>query len=166
VAVVGIGGLGHLALQFARVFGAEVTAISTSPTKEAEARSMGAHHFVSLRENEAMKKLAGSFDLILSTINQDPDWNTLVAALRPRGTLSVVGVPPSPISVQAFPLIAGQRSLAGSPSGSPSMLQEMLTVAARHGVKAIIESFPMAKVNDAVARLKKNQVRYRAVLGN
>ncbi len=127
---------------------------------------MGAHHFVNSRENEAMKKLAGSFDLILSTINQDPDWNTLVAALRPRGTLAVVGVPPSPISVHAFPMIAGQRSLAGSPSGSPSMLQEMLTVAARHGVKAITEAFPMAKVNAAVAKLKKNQVRYRAVLSN
>ena len=166
VAVVGIGGLGHLALQFARVFGAEVTAISTSPNKEAESKSMGAHYFVNSRENEAMKKLAGSFDLILSTINQDPDWNTLVAALRPRGTLSVVGVPPSPISAHAFPLIASQRAIAGSPSGSPSMLQEMLTVAARHGVKAITQAFPMAKANDAVAKLKKNQVRYRAVLAN
>ncbi len=166
VAVVGIGGLGHLALQFARVFGAEVTAISTSPNKEAEATSLGAHHFVNSRDNEAMKKLAGSFDLILSTINQDPDWNTLVAALRPRGTLSVVGVPPNPISVHAFPLIAGQRSIAGSPGGSPSMLREMLTVAARHGVRAIAQAFPMAKVNDAVTKLKKNQVRYRAVLEN
>ena len=123
---------------------------------------MGAHHFVNSRENEAMKKLAGSFDLILSTINQDPDWNTLVAALRPRGMLAIVGVPPSPVSVQAFPLVAGQRSVAGS----PSMLQEMLTVAARHGVKAITETFPMAKVNEALAKMKKNQVRYRAVLSN
>lgn len=166
VAVIGIGGLGHLALQFARVFGAEVIAISTSPDKEAEAQSMGANHFVNSRDNEAMKKLAGSFDLILSTVNQDQDWTTLVAALRPHGTLCLLGVPPNPVSAPVFPLVAGQRSIAGSPAGSPSMLQEMLRVAARHGVKAITEAFPMAKVNDAVAKLKKNQIRYRAVLGN
>lgn len=166
VAVIGIGGLGHLGLQFAHAFGAEVTAISTSPSKEAEARSLGAHAFVNSRDSAAMKKLAGSFDLILSTINQDQDWSSLVNALRPRGTLWFVGVPPSPVSTHVFPLIAGQRSIAGSPSGSPSMLQEMLMVAARHGIQAITESFPMAKVNDAIARLKKNQIRYRAVLGN
>ncbi len=166
VAVIGIGGLGHLALQFAHVFGAEVTAVSTSLNKEKEARSLGADHFVNSRDNEAMKKLAGSFDLILSTINQDQDWSTLVAALRPRGTLWFVGVPPSPVATHVFPLIAGQRSIAGSPSGSPRMLQEMLMVAARHDVKAITEAFPMAKVNDAIAKLKKNQIRYRAVLGN
>lgn len=166
VAVIGIGGLGHLGLQFAHAFGAEVTAISTSPSKEAEARSLGAHAFVNSRDSAAMKKLAGSFDLIISTINQDQDWSSLVNALRPRGTLWFVGVPPSPVSTHVFPLIAGQRSIAGSPSGSPSMLQEMLMVAARHGIQAITESFPMAKVNDAIARLKKNQIRYRAVLGN
>ncbi|MHB8302174.1 MAG: NAD(P)-dependent alcohol dehydrogenase [Acidobacteriaceae bacterium] len=166
VAVIGIGGLGHLALQFAHVFGAEVTAVSTSLDKEPEAKSLGAHHFVNSRDNGAMKKLAGSFDLVLSTVPQDQDWNTLVAALRPRGTLWLVGVPPSPLSAQVFPLIAGQRSIAASPSGGPHMLQEMLAVAARHDVKAITEPFPMAKANDAIAKLKKNQIRYRAVLGN
>lgn len=166
VAVIGIGGLGHLALQFAHVFGAEVTAVSTSMSKEEESRSLGADHFVNSRENSAMKKLAGSFDLVLSTINQDQDWGALVGALRPRGTLWFVGVPPSPVCTHVFPLIAGQRSIAGSPSGSPHMLREMLMVAARHEVKAITEAFPMAKANDAMAKLKKNQIRYRAVLRN
>jgi alcohol/geraniol dehydrogenase (NADP+) len=166
VAVIGIGGLGHLALQFAHVFGAEVTAISTSPDKEQETRSLGADHFANTRDNVAMKNLAGSFDLILSTITQEQDWGTMLAALRPHGTLWFLGALSSPISAPVFPLIMGQRSIAGSPVGSPSMLQEMLTVAARHGVKAVTELFPMAKVNDAVAKLKKNQIRYRAVLGN
>lgn len=166
VGILGIGGLGHLGIQFARVFGAEVTAFSSSADKEEEARSLGAHHFVSSRDVAAIKKLAGSFDLILSTVNQDMDWPVMVAALRPHGTLSMVGVPPSPMAVPAFPLIGGQRSITGSPTGSPSMLHEMLTVAARHGVKAITERFPMAQVNEAIAKLKKNQVRYRAVLTN
>ncbi len=166
VAVIGIGGLGHLALQFANVFGAEVTAISSSAGKEAEAESLGAHHFVSSRDNEAMKKLAGSFDLVLSTVNHDQDWGTMVATLRPRGTLWFLGVPPSPVSTPIFPLLVGQRSIASSPSGSPSMLQEMLRVAALHNVRAITEAFPMSKVNEAIAKLKKNQIRYRAVLGN
>ena len=166
VGVIGIGGLGHIAIQFARVFGAEVTAFSTSASKEAEANSLGAHHFVSSRDMAAVKKLAGSFDLILSTINQDLDWLVLLAALRPHGTLCFVGVPPSPISTHAFPLIAGQRSITGSPTGSPSMLHEMLIVAARHNVKAITERFPMAEANAAISRLKKNHVRYRAVLAN
>jgi uncharacterized zinc-type alcohol dehydrogenase-like protein len=164
--VIGIGGLGHLGLQFAKAFGAEVTAFSTSKEKEAEARSLGAHHFVNTRDTGALKKVAGSFDLLLSTVNADQDWQAYVAALRPKGTLCVVGVPPSPLQLQGFPLIAGQKNIAGSPIGSPRDLHEMLDVAARHGVKAITECFPMAKANDAVARVKKNQVRYRAVLAN
>ena len=166
VGIVGIGGLGHLGLQFAKAFGAEVTALSTSTDKEAEARRLGANHFVNTRDNGGLKKIAGSFDLLLSTVSADQDWPALVASLRPKGTLCVVGVPPSPIAVQAFPLIAGKRSLTGSNTGSPQDLHEMLDVAARHGVKAITERFPMAKANEALLRVKKNQVRYRAVLTN
>ena len=166
VGVIGIGGLGHLGLQFARAFGAEVTAFSTSTGKEEEARNLGAHHFVNTRDNGALKKIAGSFDLLLSTVGADQDWPSIVNCLRPKGTLCVVGVPPSPISIQAFPLIAGQRSISGSPTGSPRDLYRMLDVAARHGIKAITERFPMAKANEALVRVKKNQVRYRAVLTN
>lgn len=166
VGIVGIGGLGHMALQFARVFGAEVTAFSTSSAKEAEAREMGAHHFVNSRESKAMKDVAGSLDFILNTANADQDWATYVQALRPTGTLCFVGVPPSPVSLHAFPLISGMRTVTGSPVGSPYGLREMLNVAARHGVKAKTELFPMSKANEAIEKVKKNKVRYRAVLAN
>ena len=166
VGIVGIGGLGHLAIQFARVFGAEVTAFSSSAAKEEEARALGAHNFVNTRESKAMKDVVGSLDFILSTINADQDWGVYVAALRPTGTLCFVGVPPSSLSVHAFPLISGLRSITGNPAGSPYRLKEMLDVAARHGVKATTESFPMAQANTAIDKVKKGKVRYRAVLAN
>ncbi len=166
VGVIGIGGLGHLGLQFARTFGAEVTAFSTSKDKENEARELGAHNFVNTRDTGALKKVAGSFDFLLSTVSADQDWQAYVNALRPKGTLCIVGVPPSPLQIQAFSLLAGQKAISGSPTGSPRDLYEMLDVAARHGVKAVTERFAMAKANDAVAKVKKNQVRYRAVLAN
>jgi alcohol/geraniol dehydrogenase (NADP+) len=166
VAVIGIGGLGHLALQFARAFGADVTAISTSKDKEEEAMALGANHFVDTHESSTLKSLAGSFDVILNTANADQDWQVYVNALRPKGTLVFLGVPPKPITVQAFPLVAGQRAISGSPTGSPRDLNEMMRVAARHNVKAMTELFAMDKVNDAIALVKKNKVRYRAVLVN
>jgi len=166
VGIVGIGGLGHIAIQFARVFGAEVTAFSTSAAKEEEVRALGAQHFVNTRESKALKEVAGTFDFILSTVNADQDWGVFIQALRPTGTLCFVGVPPAPVSLNAFPLISGLRSVTGNPTGSPYRLKEMLDVAARHGVKAQIESFPMAKANDAIEKVKKNKVRYRAVLAN
>jgi uncharacterized zinc-type alcohol dehydrogenase-like protein len=113
-----------------------------------------------------MKEVAGTLDFVLNTANADQDWGVFVQALRPTGTLCFVGVPPSPVSVSAFPLIAGLRTITGSPIGSPHQLREMLDVAARHGVKAQIESFPMAKANAAIEKVKKNKVRYRAVLTN
>ena len=166
VGIVGIGGLGHMALQFARVFGAEVTAFSSSASKEEEARALGAHHFVNTRESKAMRAVAGTFDFILTTINANQDWMAYIQALRPAGTLCFVGVPPAPITVHAFPLISGIRTITGSPIGSPHRLREMIDVAARHNVKAQIESFPMAKANEAIEKVKKNKVRYRAVLAN
>ena len=166
VGVVGIGGLGHLAIQFARIFGAEVTAFSTTIAKEEEARTLGAHHFVNSLESKAMKEVAGSLDFILTTVNADQDWGAYLQALRPNGALWFVGVPPSPVSVHAFPLISGQRTIGGSPVGSPFRLREMLDVAARHGVKATTERFPMDKANEAIDKVKKGKVRYRAVLAN
>jgi len=166
VGIVGIGGLGHIAIQFARVFGAEVTAFSTSVAKEAEARALGAHHFVNSRETKAMKEVAGALDFVLTTVNADQDWSAYLQTLRPNGTLWFVGVPPSPVAVHAFPLISGQRTIGGSPVGSPALLREMLDVAARHGVKATTERFPMEKANEAIEKVKKGKVRYRAVLAN
>jgi uncharacterized zinc-type alcohol dehydrogenase-like protein len=166
VGVIGIGGLGHMAIQFAKAFGADVTAFSTSKDKENEARELGANHFVSTRDTGALKKVAGSFDVLLSTVSADQDWAAYVGALRPKGVICLVGAPPSPLSLQAFPLIGGQKAISGSPTGSPRDLYEMLDVAARHNVKAVTERFAMAKANDAVAKVKKNQIRYRAVLAN
>ena len=166
VGVVGIGGLGHIAIQFARAFGAEVTAFSSSADKEEEARALGAHRFVNTRETKAMKEVAGRLDFLLTTVNADQDWSTYLQALRSTGNLCFVGVPPSPVTVPAFPLISGARSISGSPIGSPHRLREMLDVAARHGVKATTELFPMAKANEAIEKVKKSKVRYRAVLAN
>jgi uncharacterized zinc-type alcohol dehydrogenase-like protein len=166
VGVIGIGGLGHMGVQFARAFGAEVTAFSTSKDKEKEAKELGAHHFVNTRDTGALKKVAGAFDFLLSTVSADQDWAAYVNALRPKGTLCVVGAAPSPIQLSAFALIGGQKAISGNPTGSPRDLHEMLDVAARHNVKAITERFSMSKANDAVAKVKKNQVRYRAVLAN
>jgi uncharacterized zinc-type alcohol dehydrogenase-like protein len=166
VGVIGIGGLGHLGIQFAKAFGAEVTAFSTSKEKEADARKLGAHHFVNTRDLTELKKVGGSFDLLLSTVRADQDWQAYVSALRPNGTLCLVGASPSPVQVNAFSLIGGQKAVSGSNAGSPRDIAEMLDVAARHGVKAVTEKFAMAKANDAVAKVKKSQVRYRAVLAN
>ncbi|WP_433973102.1 NAD(P)-dependent alcohol dehydrogenase [Tunturiibacter lichenicola] len=166
VGVIGIGGLGHLGIQFAKAFGAEVTAFSTSKDKEAEAKSLGAHNFVNTRDTGALKKVAGSFDLLLSTVSADQDWQAYVNALRPKGMLCLVGASPAPVQVQGASLITHQKAVSGSNTGSPHDLAEMLDVAARHGVKAITERFAMAKANDAVTKVKKNQVRYRAVLAN
>ncbi|ADW68488.1 NAD(P)-dependent alcohol dehydrogenase [Granulicella tundricola] len=166
VGIIGIGGLGHMGIQFAKAFGAEVTAFSTSKDKEAEALELGAHHFVNTRDTGAIKKVAGSFDLLLSTVNADQDWQGYVNALRPKGSFVFLGAPPTPVPLQVSALIFGQKCVAGSPTGSPHDIEEMLDVAARHGIKAITERFEMAKANEAVAKVKKNQVRYRAVLAN
>lgn len=166
VGVIGIGGLGHLALQFANAFGCEVTAFSSSPSKEAEARKMGAHHFVNSRDQEALSKKASSLDFILSTIHAPLDWNLYLSLLRPDGKLCFVGVPDQPISIPVFPLIGGRKSICGSPIGSRTMISEMLDFAARHQIQAQTEIASMAEVNAAVERVRKNQARYRMVLKN
>lgn len=164
VGVVGIGGLGHLAIQFARAFGSEVTAFSTSKDKEPEAHSLGAHAFVNTRDTSAVKKLAGCFDLILSTVSGDQDLHNFIHALRPKGTLCMLGAPAAPLQIAGFSLIGAERAITGSNTGSPRDLREMLDIAARHEIKAVTERFAMKDANTAVTRVKKNQVRYRAVL--
>lgn len=166
VGVIGIGGLGHLALQFARALGAEVTAFSTSPDKASEARRFGAQHFVSTRDKDALFHDAKTIDFLLSAVSADADWPTWINVLRPRGTLCFVGASPSPVQLQVFSLITGERKLAGSAIGSPGRIAEMLALAARTGITTAIERFPMARVNDAIERVRKNQARYRIVLEN
>ncbi len=166
VGIIGIGGLGHIALQFARAFGAEVTAFSSSAGKEEEALRLGAHRFVGVRESKALKAVAGHFDLLLSTVNADADWSAYVQALRPHGSLVFVGRPPGPATLSMIPLIAGIRSVSGCNTGGPTQIAEMLDVASRHKIKAVIEPYPMREANTAVERSRKGAVRYRAVLAN
>lgn len=165
VGVVGIGGLGHMALQFLHAWGCEVTAFSTSPAKEEEARSFGADRFVSTRGADALAAIAGSLDMILVTINVELDWEAYLAALRPRGRLHVVGAVPS-VSAGGFSLIGGQKSISGSPLGSPATTAEMVRFAARHGIAPMTEHFPMSRVNEAMDRLRAGHARYRIVLEN
>ena len=166
VGVVGVGGLGHLAIQFAGAMGCEVTAFSTSPNKESEAKKFGAHHFVDSRNREKMKKTQRSLDFILTTVFADLDWRVYVNALRPRGKLCFVGVPEQPITISPSQLIEGQRSICGSPIGGRVMMQEMLQFAARHKIEAQIETLPFSEVNAAMAKVRDSQARYRVVLKN
>jgi len=164
VGIIGIGGLGHMALQFANKWGCEVHAFTTSDSKEAEARQMGAHYVHNTKKPDALKKLAGSLDLIISTINVPIDVPGVLNALVPLGRLHVVGANLEPMPVPALSLIFGQRSITGSPTGSPSALDAMLTFSARHGVAPVTEFFPMSKVNDAMEHLRAGKARYRIVL--
>ena len=164
VGVIGIGGLGHMALGFLHAWGCDVTAFSSSPEKEAEARKMGADHFINSRDPQAIEAAANSFDFILSTVNVDLDWNSYVAALRPKGKLHFVGVVPNPLTAQIFPLIMGQKSITASPLGSPTTVASMLDFAARHDVKPITETYAFDQLNEAIDRLRDGKARYRLVL--
>lgn len=164
VGVIGIGGLGHMALKFARAWGCEVTAFTSSASKEEEARAFGAHQVVSSRDTEAIQALAGTFDLILDTVNVGLDWNALLGALAPGGRFHVVGAVLEPIPVPAVALIFGQKSVSGSPTGSRGGIDAMLGFAARHGIAPQTELFPMTRVNDAMDHLRAGKARYRIVL--
>ncbi|MGB8329434.1 MAG: NAD(P)-dependent alcohol dehydrogenase [Polyangiales bacterium] len=164
VGIIGIGGLGHLAIRFARAFGCEVTAFSSTAAKEAEARSHGAHHFVSSVDATALKSQRESMDLIVSTVNHPLDWPRYVSALRPDGVLSFVGALAEPLSIPSGLLLARRRSVTGSPIGGRVAMREMLDFAARHRIGAQVETLPMTEVNAALERLRHNDVRYRFVL--
>jgi uncharacterized zinc-type alcohol dehydrogenase-like protein len=166
VGVIGIGGLGHLALQFLDKWGCDVTAFTSSAGKTEEARRMGAHHVVDTRSAGELAKVAGSFDFILSTVAVSLDWSQYISALAPKGHLHVVGVVPAPMAIAAFPLIAGQRSVGGSPSGAPGTVAAMLEFCARHGIRPVTEEFPMSRANEAMAHLEAGKARYRIVLKN
>jgi alcohol/geraniol dehydrogenase (NADP+) len=164
VGVVGIGGLGHMAVKFARAYGCDVTAFTSSEGKIDEARRFGASHVVSSRNSDAIKALAGTIDLLIVTVNAALDWDALIGTLAPNGRMHVVGAVPEPIPVAVFPLIFGQRSISGSPTGSPVDIGTMLEYAARHGVTPQTEHFPMSRINDAFQRLEAGKARYRIVL--
>lgn len=164
VGVVGIGGLGHMALKFANAWGCEVTAFTSTDSKANEARSFGAHHVVNSRKDEDLKRIAGTLDMVLVTVNVPLNWPAIMGTLRPKGRLHVVGAVLEPIPVTAFPIIMGQNSVSGSPNGAPLTMTEMLEFAARHNITPQTEHFPISRVNDAMQHLIDGKARYRIVL--
>ena len=165
VGVVGIGGLGHLALQFASAWGCEVTAFSSTSAKEEEARALGATNFINSNDTAQLQHAARSLDFILS-VGHDLDWNAYLGTLRPKGKLCIIGIPANPINIEPFQLMFGQMSVCGSLIGGRSAIREMLEFAAHHNIKAKTEVMQMSEVNEAIAKLKDNRVRYRIVLKN
>jgi uncharacterized zinc-type alcohol dehydrogenase-like protein len=166
VGVIGIGGLGHMALQFLNKWGCEVVAFTSSESKSKEALQMGAHRVVNSRDDAELGAIAGSLDFILCTVNAPMNWDAYVAALAPKGRLHVVGAVMEPIPVHAFAMLVGQKSISGSPLGSPRSTATMVDFCARHGIAPITEEFPMSRVNDAMEHLKSGKARYRIVLKN
>jgi uncharacterized zinc-type alcohol dehydrogenase-like protein len=164
VGIIGIGGLGHMAVKFAAAYGCDVTAFTSSESKFDEARGFGASHVLSSKDSDAIKKLAGSFDLLISTVNVKLDWDSMINSLAPNGRLHVVGAVLEPIPMSAFALILQQRAVSGSPTGSPVAIETMLDFAARHGIAPQTEHYPMSRINDAFARLESGKARYRIVL--
>ena len=164
VGIVGIGGLGHLAIKFAKAWGCEVYAFTHSASKHEEAKRFGADHVVSSIDGTAINAIAGKLDMLLVTANVSLDWSKLVATLAPNGRLHIVGAVLEPIPIAAFDLIMTQRIVIGSPTGSPAMISKMLEFAARHEIEPTVEHYPMSKLNDAIAHLVSGKARYRVVL--
>ncbi|MCU1348657.1 MAG: Alcohol dehydrogenase GroES domain protein [Acidobacteria bacterium] len=164
VGVVGLGGLGHMAVKLAASMGAHVTMLSTSSAKEADARRLGAEAFELTSDPRTFARLAGTFDLLIDTISARHDYNAYLGMLRAMGTMVIVGVPPEPAPVAAFSLIAGNRRLAGSAIGGIAETQEMLDYCAAHGITSDVEVIPIQQINEAYTRMLKNDVRYRFVI--
>ncbi len=164
IGVVGIGGLGHMGLKFAKAWGCEVTAFTSNEAKAAEAGSFGADHVISSRDTAAMLKASNSLDLLIVTVNVPMDWSALLKTLKANGRLHVVGAVLEPMPISVMDLMSGQKSLSSSPTGSPVALATMLEFAARHQIAPQVEHFPMSQVNDALEHLRAGNARYRIVL--
>ncbi len=166
VGVIGIGGLGHLAVQFLNKWGCEVYAFSSNPDKKEETLGLGAHHVVDSKNAGELGKIAGKLDFLLSTANASLDWNAMLATLAPKGVLHFVGMVPKPIPVATASLIMGQKSLSGTPMGSPVTTVEMLAFCGRHKIEAVTETYKMSEANEALEHLEAGKARYRLVLEN
>ena len=164
VGVIGIGGLGHMAIKLLKAWGCEITAFTSNLDKADELKAMGADHVVNSRDSAALKAQKGKFDLLLSTVNVTLDWKSYLSTLAPNGSVHLLGIPLEPIATPANLLISGAKSITGSPTGSPAALRTLLNFAARKNIAPQIELFPMSQINDAIARLHSGQVRYRVVL--
>ncbi|MDA3613439.1 NAD(P)-dependent alcohol dehydrogenase [Polluticaenibacter yanchengensis] len=164
LAVLGLGGLGHMAVKFGVAFGAEVTVLSTSPNKEADARKLGAHHFVVTTDKAQFKAARNSFDFILDTVSAPHDINAYMGLLRTNGTHICVGLPPTALEISAFRLVGGRKSLAGSNTGGIKETQEMLDFCAAHNIVSDIEMIDIKDINHAYERMLKGDVKYRFVI--
>ncbi len=164
VAVIGIGGLGHMAIKLLKAWGCEITAFTSHPDKTDELKAMGADHVVNSRDDAALKAQRGKFDLLLSTVNVTLNWNAYLNTLAPNGTVHFLGLVLEPVAVPVGALIGGAKSVTGSPTGSPAALRQLLKFAARKNIAPQIELYPMSKLNDAIERLHSGQARYRIVL--
>jgi uncharacterized zinc-type alcohol dehydrogenase-like protein len=164
VGIVGLGGLGHMAVKFARAFDAHVVLFTTSPNKIADGLRLGAHEVVLSKDADAMKKHQGSFNFILDAVSAQHDINAYLSLLKLDGTLTLVGAPEQPLPVAAFNMILPRRNFAGSAIGGIAETQEMLDFCAAHGIVSDIELIPMQKINEAWDRLFKQDVRYRFVI--
>ena len=166
VGIIGIGGLGHMALKFLHSYGCEVTAFSSNEEKENDAKIFGANHFVNSSDSHSLEKIAGSLDFIISTVNVALDWPSYINVLRPKGRLHIVGAVMEPLPIPLFPLLFGQKSVSASPLGSPFTAGIMLEFAARHKIEPLVETYPIDKVNEAMEKLRSGKTRYRLVLKN
>ena len=164
VGVIGVGGLGHLAIQFLNKWGCEVTAFTSSPDKAEQAKKLGAHNIVNSRDANELEKIAGSMNFIINTTNVTLNWEAYLNALAPKGRLHTVGIVPEPIAVPSFPAIVGQKSVSGSPLGSPATINQMLAFCERHSILPVTEEFAMSDVNNAFEHLEVGKARYRIVL--
>ena len=164
IAIIGLGGIGHMGVKLAHAMGAQVTVLSHSSGKRQDAKRLGADHFYSTSDPETFQKLKGSFDLIVNTVSAQMDWNLYLDLLKMDGSLVVLGVPPQPVPIAAFSLMRGRRSLAGSMIGGISETQEMLDFCGKHNIVSDIEVIPIQKVNEAYERVLKSDVRYRFVI--
>ena len=164
VGVIGIGGLGHLALQFLHAWGCEVTAFTRSESKHREALELGAHDTLDSTDQQALVEAAGRFDLIIATVNATLDWNAYLNTLAPKGRLHFVGAVLEPLGISMLPLMVGQRSVSGSPVGSPATIARMLDFAARHNIKPVTEVYGFDQINEALAKLESGSARYRVIL--
>lgn len=164
VGVVGVGGLGHLALQFMHAWGCDVTAFSSNPAKYDDIRSLGADHVVPSRPGPEWDALKGTFDLVLVTVGASLDWDAILALLGPKGRLHIVGIPAEPLPVPVMALLLPQASVSSSPAGARGSMARMLAFAEHHGIAPWVEHFPMSRINDAIRHLKDGKANYRVVL--
>ena len=166
VGVIGIGGLGHLAIKFLKHWGCEVIAFSSNPNKKKDILNMGASQVINSTSPEELESITGKLNFILNTTNVSLDWNSYLTALAPKGKFHTVGLVLEPMAIPSISLIMGEKTVGGSPIGSPALTKTMLDFCVRHNIYPDVEEFPMAKVNEAIEHLAEGKARFRVVLKN